>query len=115
MAATTTTMTYASFPGPPTKFPADLDEAIGHLSSSSSVSVEESAPFKGPGVEEQVMGSLKEMIVAASAAAGAEGGIGIGGHFLLSPSSPVKERSRRATMPDGFKPKSHEVLIPTSP
>jgi hypothetical protein len=113
-ATTTTTMTYASFPHPPTNFAAALDDAMGPLSPTSSVSVDESTPFKGTGIEEQAMGGLREMIAAAAAGGGADGGIGIGGHFLLSPSSPVKERSRRATMPDGFKPKTHEVLIPST-
>jgi hypothetical protein len=108
-------MTYASLPHPPTNFPAALDDAMRPLSPTPSVSVDETAPFKGTGIEEQAIGGLKEMIAAAAAGGGADGGIGIGGHFLLSPSSPVKERSRRATMPDGFKPKTHEVLIPSTP
>src|SRR5271169_2587975 len=35
--------------------------------------------------------------------------------FHLSPSTPTKERVRRATMPDSMKPNFQEVLVPHSP
>jgi hypothetical protein len=111
--ATTTTMTYASFPHPGASFAPDLDENMGPLSPTSSVAVDEGVPFDGTGIEGQAaVRGLKGLIASTGGGGGGDFGIGIGGHFVLSPSSPVKERSRRATMPGGFKPSSPEVLTP---
>jgi len=115
MATTTTAMTYASFPHTPTGFPADLDNAMGPLSPTSSVFVDKHATPRGAGIEDEAVGGLKGLIATGGGGCRGDFGIGIGGHFLLSPSSPVKERSRRATMPEGFKSRTHEVMIPSGP
>jgi len=113
MATTTTNMTYASSPHPPTGFPVNLDDAMGPHSPTSSAVIDKHATPGGTGIEDEAAAGLKGLIATGSGAGRSDLGIEIGGHFLLSPSSPVKERSRRATMPEGFKSRTHEVLIPS--
>ena len=110
MTTAATAMTYDSFPHPPTGLPVGLDDPAGHLSSTSSVGVDEYASLRGTGIEDEAVGSLKGLI--ATGGGGGRCDLG-GGQFLLSPSSPVKDRSRRATMPQGFKSRTHEVLTPS--